>query len=300
MRTRHERCRTIAIQFWTEKPVSTGRNRHHRRRTVRKGKHQSCSPQITPTPKESPTPAPPILYYTQAGDALSALAARFGVAREEISSTQSLPENGLLDPGILLIIPDKLGETTSSEQVMPDSEIVFSPSALDFDINKYVTEAGGYLTTIQEWHSNGWNSGAASVYKVAIDNSINPRLLLAILEYQSHWVTGQPENLAQTDFPVGYLNYQKKGLFAQLSWAVQQLNIGYYGWREGRLTSLTFQDGTTMRLAPDLNAGSVAVLYLFSQLYDQPHWAAAVYGLESMPALYEKNVWQPLVEGSIC
>ncbi|MEJ5313234.1 MULTISPECIES: LysM peptidoglycan-binding domain-containing protein [Anaerolinea] len=250
-------------------------------------------PQITPTPKESPTPAPPILYYTQAGDTLNALAARFDVSKEEITSTQTLPETGLLDPGILLIIPHRLGETTSSEKVMPDSEIVFSPSALDFDINQYVTDAGGYLTTIQEWHTNGWNSGAASVYKVAIDNSINPRLLLAILEYQSHWVTGQPANLAQTDFPIGYLNYQKKGLFAQLSWAVQQLNIGYYGWREGRLTTLTFQDGTSIRLAPDLNAGSVAILYLFSQLYDQPHWAAAVYGPDSMPALYEKMFGNP-------
>jgi LysM repeat protein len=241
-------------------------------------------PQITSTPKESPTPAPPILYYTQAGDTLNSLAARFDVSKEEITSTQTLPETGLLDPGILLIIPHRLGKTTSSEQVMPDSEIVFSPSALD---------AGGYLTTIQEWHSNGWNSGAASVYKVAIDNSINPRLLLAILEYQSHWVTGQPANLAQTDFPIGYLNYQKKGLFAQLSWAVQQLNIGYYGWREGRLTTLTFQDGSSIRLAPDLNAGSVAILYLFSQLYDQPHWAAAVYGPDSMPALYEKMFGNP-------
>ena len=253
------------------------------------------TPTFTPAPKISATPRPPFLYYTQAGDTLAALAARFNVSPDEISSTSPIPQESLLDPGQLLIIPRRLDETTSSEQVMPDSEIVFSPSALDFDINRFVTEAGGYLSTIHEWHTNGWNDGARAVYSVAINNSINPRLLLALLEYQSHWVYGQPANLAQTDFPAGYPDYEKKGLSLQLSWAVQQLNIGYYGWRDGRVTELTFKDGSRVRLAPDLNAGTVALLYLMAQLYDQLHWAGAVYGPESLPALYERMFGSPWV-----
>ncbi len=251
------------------------------------------NPTITPTPQDSPTPVPPILYYTLAGDTLNALAARFGVETSEITSPKSISPDSLLDPNQLLIIPHRLGETSSSDMVIPDSEIVFSPSALDFDIGKFVKESGGYLYSVQEWHTDGWNDGARAVLSVSMNNSINPRLLLAIIEYQSHWVYGQPANLAQTDFPVGYLDYSKKGLFLQLSWAVQQMNIGYYGWRQGRVTDLTFRDGSTLRLAPDLNAGSVSLMYLMAQIYDQPNWARAMYGPDSLPALYEKMFGSP-------
>ncbi len=251
------------------------------------------SPTPTLTPEDSPTPAPPILYYTLAGDTLNAVALRFGVDPAEITSPSPIPSETLFNPNQLLLIPHRLTETSSSDQIMPDSEIVFSPSALDFDIGQFVKDSGGYLYSVQEWHTNGWNDGANAVYNVAVNNSINPRLLLALIEYQSHWILGQPANLAQTDFPVGHIDYSKKGLFLQLSWVVQQLNIGYYGWRDGHITELTFLDGSTLRLAPDLNAGSVSLMYLMAQLYDQPHWANTMYGENSLTALYEKMFGSP-------
>jgi LasA protease len=251
----------------------------------------------TPSANKNSTPTPPILYYTQAGDTLTALAARFGVEKAEISAPNGqIPQDSFIDPGQLLIIPHRLGEVSSTDKIIPDSEIVFSPSALDFDIAKYVKEKNGYLNaSINEWHINGWNNGAEVVYRVAIENSINPRLLLTLLEYKSHWVTGQPANLAQTDFPIGLVDNNKKGLYLQLSWAVQQLNIGYYGWRSGRVTELTFTDKAHIRLSPDLNAGTVALLYLFAQIEDQPNWAGAMYGPESLPVLYEQMFGSPWV-----
>jgi LasA protease len=255
----------------------------------------TSSPRPTPslTPEISPTPAPPILYYTQAGDTLHALEVRFGVSREKITSPDPIPEESLFNPGQLLIIPSVLGDTSSSTQIVPDSEIVYSPSALDFDTADYVHQAGGYINSYKKWFPEGWFSGAQVIQKVATENSINPRLLTAILEYQSHWVFGQPENLAQTDYPIGFVVLEKKELYYQLSWAVQQLNLGYYGWREGLFTDLTFQDGTSLRLAPDLNAGTVAVLYLFAKLYDEPHWAGALYGPGSLSELYETMFGSP-------
>jgi LysM repeat protein len=239
------------------------------------------------------TPAPPFLYYTQAGDTLAALALRFNVPVEQINSPDPIKPEGFIDPGQLLVIPQILTETSSAEHIMPDSEIVFSPSALDFELENFINTAGGYLASYKEWRTNGRDDAANAIYRVAIENSINPRLLLAILEYQSSWVYGQPSNLAQGDYPMGHIVYAKRGLYYQLSWAVQMLNIGYYGWRDGRITTLTFLDGTAIRLAPDLNAGSVALLYLFSQLYDHPNWAAAMYGDQSMPALYERMFGSP-------
>jgi len=62
-----------------------------------------------------------------------------------------------------LIIPRKLTNTTSSQQLLPDSEVVFSPSAVSFDVQGYVAQAGGYLSSFREWHkSTGMQSGLRS------------------------------------------------------------------------------------------------------------------------------------------
>lgn len=274
----------VATPFRTNQPSPT----------PRPAKQTTVPLTQTPIPGDSPTPAPPILYYTQAGDTLNALALRFGVAPEEISSPDGVVTTGLLNPGQLLLIPNRLTDVSNNEHILPDSEIVFSPSAIDFNVESFITGTGGYLETYKEWRSNGRDDAANTIFRVAIENSINPRLLLAILEYQGHWVYKTPANLAETDYPLGHVDYQKKGLYAQLSWAVQMLNIGYYGWRDGRITQLTFIDGnTTIRLAPDLNAGTVALLYLFSQLYDKPYWAGAMYSPEGLPALYKKMFGDP-------
>jgi LasA protease len=249
----------------------------------------------TPTEPIRSTQDSPILYYTQAGDTLRGLSARFNVKPEEITSPQSIPQEGLFDPGILLLIPPRLGEVSSSTPLIPDSEVVYSPSALDFELEKFIIESGGYLTSYKEWRSTGWHDGVKVIQRVAIENSINPRLLLAITERQSHWVYGQPKSLAETDFPIGWLRVEneKKGLYYQLSWAVQQLNIGYYGWRDGTVTELTFPDQHKLRLAPDLNAGTVSLLYLFSRLYNQPEWAGILYGPDGLMTLYENMFGNP-------
>jgi hypothetical protein len=74
---------------------------------------------------------------------------------------------------------------------------------------------------------------------------------------------------------------------------VQQLNIGYYGWRDGNVTELTFKDGKKLRLAPDLNAGTVALLYMFSRLYNQQEWAGLLYGPDNLMVQYEQMFGSP-------
>lgn len=246
----------------------------------------------SPTP-ENTTPEPPVLYTTQAGDTLPAIAARFGVEQDEITSNEPFEVTGFIPAGKLLIIPDRLGSTGPADILLPDSEIVYSPSALSFDIDAFVMDAGGYLATYREYMGEGWTSGAQVVKKVAIENSINPLLLLAMVEYQAGWVYGQPGNLALTDYPMGYINRDKKGLYKQLSWAVQQLSIGYYGWREGILTSITFNNDTQMRLAPSLNAGTVAIEYLFAKINHPDVWQDLMLGSNSFGNLYAQMYGDP-------
>lgn len=275
----------------------------------------SETPAPTNTINPDTTAVPPIQYYTQSGDTLASITGRFNVLPEEIKASQTIPTNGIINPGILLIIPNRLGQTTGSTKVMPDSEVVYSPSAANFDIVDYINNhTNGYLRTYKENEISGGYSGAQIVQLVAQENSCNPYLLLAILEYKSHWVNGQPSNLAESEYPMGYIKLESRGLYYQLSWAVSELSVGYYGWRAGTLSELTFKDGTRMRINPELNAGSAAVQYLFAQLYDPQEWNAALYGGQSMPAkmtemfgdfwarsqsvepLYPANLTQPQLE----
>ncbi|MGD9093043.1 MAG: hypothetical protein PVF74_09340 [Anaerolineales bacterium] len=247
-----------------------------------------------PTPTDPPVNTTPILYYTQAADTLPVVAVRFGVQPQEITSPDPLPETALLPPNQLLIIPRRLANTTSSQHLLPDSEVVYSPSAVDFDVEKYVNEAGGYLSTYSQWlQTTKTSSGADIITRVAMENSINPRLLLALLEYHSNWVYGQPDNPNQIEFPIGHVAIGQQGLYNQLVWAVNHLSVGYYTWREGRITELRFSDDITARLAPDLNAGTVALQYYMAQHYDGANWVAVLDQANGFPALYERMFGNP-------
>ncbi|HJW89925.1 MAG TPA: hypothetical protein VJ436_04715 [Anaerolineales bacterium] len=261
---------------------------------------QSVPPEDTPAPETSTPPPPtitatpplvnttPFLYYTQAGDTLPVVAFRFGVQPEEITSPVPLPAEALLNPGLLLVIPRRIANTTSPEHLVPDSEIVFSPSAVDFNVREFVDQAGGFLSSFTQYlGSTGNTRGADVVARVAIENSVNPRILLALLEYESGWVYGSPENADQIDYPMGLVDAREKGLYHQLTWALSQLSQGYYGWREGRLVELRFSDGITARLAPDLNAGTTALQYFFAQRRDSQGWLEALDPESGFPALYE-------------
>ena len=251
------------------------------------------APTIEPT-SSTVTPPPPILYYTQSGDTLPSIAFRFGVSVPEITSPQDIPPTGLIQPGTLLVIPDVVEDPGPGEIAMPDSEVVFSPSALDFDTNAFVEDAGGYLSKYREYLVTGWQSGAQIIDRVAIENSINPRLLLAILEYKSHWVYGTPDSLTKIDYPMGFVDFNKKGLYQQLSWAVSQLSVGYYDWRAGLLNDVTLTGGEQIYISPELNAGTVALQNLFSQIIDdRGRWIEALYGDKSLPQLYKRMFGDP-------
>jgi len=239
------------------------------------------------------TNIPKLIYYSQPGDSLPVVASHFGVNRADIYSENILPDTGLIDPNTLLSIPDVLNiEMTPPIQIMPDSEIIFSPSAIDFDVYSYVAAAGGFLNNYSEWVTKT-TTGVEVINRQALDNSINPRILLALLEYQSGWVTGQPSNLANKDYPLGYIDLFHQGLFNQYLLTARDLSVGYYGWRSGQLTELKFSSGEKIRISPVLNAGTVAILYYFSRQYSYSDWLAIVDPNIGFIKLYENMFGDP-------
>jgi hypothetical protein len=235
------------------------------------------------------------IYFTQTGDTLPAVAKRFGVEPEQVSSSQPIPPEALLPLGMELLIDNILGEMQNSDFLLPDSEIIYSPSTTDFQVGDFISDAGGYLGTYSEVVNGNLLSGAEIVQKVAAENSINPRLLLAVLEFHSGWVFGEPVDPSQVAYPIGFYVPDYKGLYYELVLTATHLGVGYYGWRTGSLTSLTFADGSAIRLSPGLNAGSVALHNFFSKLLDQEQWRETLYGGDGFIPLHQQMYGDPWI-----
>jgi LasA protease len=248
-------------------------------------------PAIWTTP-EPGTILPPFTYWTQSGDTLAALAARFAVSPDQISPSQ--PVSGLLTAGQQLMIPDLLGDTPYPDALLPDSAVVLSPDVAGFPIADYIYKMGGYLSTYTDQVDDERLSGAEIIRRIAFENSLNPQLLLAILEYRSGWVLGQPRDPSQVEYPIGYYVPDYHGLYLELSLVAKELNIGYYGWRQGGLTDLSFPSGDHVRISPALNPGTVALQNLFSKFYlHQQDWLSALYGQHSLLEIYTSMFGDP-------
>ena len=240
-------------------------------------------PLVSPTYPATPTLAveestETILHRARAGDVLRSVALRFGVLPSDIVSDSELPsEHELLAPGQNLFVPRRLGPTGPSDELIPDSELVYSPHAVDFDIHAFVNEMGGYLSQYEEIVTKRSVPGAEVVALAARDHSVNPRLLLALIEYHSGWVTDPSEpSVNELNFPLGHESPDSRGLYRQLTWLANELGTGFYGWRAGTMTELIFPDNSIVRLAPDLNAGTVGLQYYFSLRGAGRSWAEAL------------------------
>jgi len=166
----------------------------------------------------------------------------------------------------------------SDFQIIPDSELVNSPSSINFNLYQFIHDKGGYLDKYQEEIGNRLLSGADILYEISRDYSIHPRVLLALLEHQSHWVTSKEGN-SQMTYPLGLQDSSHHGLYRQLSWAANKLNRGFYLHRVGGLASLIMVDGQQVSLSEMINPATAAIQYLFSQLCKYQDWQIVVSSL---------------------
>jgi LasA protease len=231
--------------------------------------------QSTPTPDSVrilPTPRQDVTQYVvQAGDTLGSIAQTYGISIDTLMQANNITDPNLLEVGTTLNVPapNPIG-SGSALKLIPDSELVYGPGTIDFDIYAFVQSQSGYLSAYTQDVNGVILSGAEIVELVATNYSVNPRLLLALLEYQSGWVTNPvPFN---TSYPMGLLDESRYGLYRQLAWAANTLNQGYYLWRVNALSTLVLADGQVIPMDSTINAGTAAVQYFFSEVSDFGTW----------------------------
>jgi LysM repeat protein len=261
---------------------------------------------LAPLAPESPTNGSPEnaiatptnkTYTVQSGDTLSGIAAQFGVRLESILKLNQITDPNVLEVGQVIVLPGEPTTNSPEFKIISDSRFVRGPSSTGFDVNSFVAQQSGYIRTASDTVEDVLLTATAVVQRVSLEFSVDPRLLLAILQYRSAWLTKTEldDNLKQ--FPIQGKpspdGFDRTGLYKQLSWVANQLNAGYYGWKYKGADTLEFDDGTRLRYGDNLNAGTIGVQFFFSLQSDYSSWEQAV-GSEGLYKTYTALFGDPL------
>jgi LasA protease len=230
----------------------------------------------TPLPTREPFGVGQLLPYTaQTGDTLVAIAAHFNTTADEVlAANPGLSPTSTIAPGTALTIPAYwFPFGGSAYKIIPDASFVYGPTSVGFDVDAYVRSQPGFLREMAFFVSGRQRSAGSTIQYIAEQYSIDPRLLLALMEWRSGAVTQPGATPDMRENPLGLVGV--RGMYGQLRYAAEQMSIGYYGWRTGTLTSLLLRD--SFRSRPDMyqTAGTVAVQYLFAQMFEMDQFQAA-------------------------
>ena len=274
--------------------------------TATAGQTQASSTEGSSGVGGSPTPLPTrttysageeVDYIAQPGDTLVALAAHFNTSIPEIRQANPIIPASVttLPPGLPMKIPIYFAPFWGTPyHILPDSLFINGPAQVDFSTENFLAAQPGWLKNAHDFVSGYGRSGAQIIDIVAINFSISPRLLLALLEYQSEGITRPDLPEGREAYPLGYPDRNHEGLYLQLVWAANALNNGYYGWRSGRLTALELLNGRIDRPDPWQNAASVGIQHFFSQVLESEAYTQAVspFGFARSYAALFGNPWQ--------
>jgi LasA protease len=253
-----------------------------------------------PTPLPTRTlfgPATLFTYTVQTGDTVAALAAHFNTTPQEIAAANpGVPLSATLSSGLTLTVPTyyfALGGPTF--KIIPDSEFVNGPANKDFDPGPYIQAQPGYLSQQSAYVAQHQRNAADTIKYVSSMYSINPKLLLALMEWRSGALSqadASPDVIAN---PYNRPD-DASGFYLQSDWAANELSIGYYAWRSGALTALTLRDGYRVREDMYQNAATVGVHYLLAQLLTYDEFEKAV-GPDGFAATYYALWGNPFAGG---
>ena len=246
----------------------------------------SCTPAATPNVIEkfiTPFPSTPIVtpttgrpqyapgelvdYNAQDGDTLPALATRFNTSIDQIRKANPvIPTDATtMPPGFPMKIPIYYLPLWGTQfKSIPDQAFVNGPSQVGFNTAAFLSGTNGWFKNYRTYAGDQNRVGAEVIDYVATNYSISPRLLLAVLEYQTGALTDPDPPSSR--YLLGFRRSFYDTPYLQLVIAANTLNNGYYGWRAGQLTEFELSDKTIIRPDPWQNAGSVAIQYYFSRL----------------------------------
>ena len=249
-------------------------------------------PVSTPTP-DSPHQLPTARveverYVVQRGDTLGTIAQKYGVDINTIVAANQIANPDLLEVGLELVIPAPEGLASGPDfKIIPDSELVAGPASAAFDLDQFIQSTRGFLKYYWEDLDGVTLTGTEVVARVAREYSVNPRLLLALLQQEAGWLTTSDPDSSSREYPMGHIHPAYKNLYKQLAWTANNLNRGYYLWKAGGISVWILADGTLISPSPTINAGTAGIQNFYSLLFGKAEWENVV-GEHGLYATYEE------------
>ncbi|MCY4018354.1 MAG: LysM peptidoglycan-binding domain-containing protein [Chloroflexi bacterium] len=228
-------------------------------------------------------------YVVAWGDTLSRIASIHGLSIETLMATNNLQNPDLLRVGQIIKLPPPPDANGPSFHILPDSRLVRSYGAHSFDIQAFVNAQPGILRKMGgsavSRHADGSTANIAltaseTVQRVSLDFSVDPRVLLAFLEYRagllSNLDVGGEQLLYPLFSPQASGGIDRPGLYAQLTWLADQLNYGYYGKKYRGDAIVDFADGSRLLYHHDLNPGTAAIQHVLARMTSGASWTRDV------------------------
>jgi LasA protease len=261
----------------------------------------------TPTTVQSVALASDLNYVVQPGDTLSGIAIANGITVELLIALNQIENPNLLSVGQVLQLPAPPTEFTPARQLLSNVRFVRSAPAIGFDVATFVNEQSGYIRTATDEVSQGLATGfriqrnltaSEVIERVSREHSVDPRLLIALLEYKAGWLSRTDLTAAEIRFPMGEVEENREGLYRQLVWAADRLNRAYYGWRYDGLEIIQFSSGERLLYEPSLNGGTVALQYFLSLNQSYESWQREMATGELLQ-VYDSLFGNPLSDATV-
>lgn len=231
----------------------------------------TLQPSLSPTPTALPTPEA-LLYTVRSGDTLFSIAQQHGLTVAELMAANQLADPNRLVPGQTLWIP-LVGLATGPTQVLlPDSELVYGPGYMGFDVESFVAGTPGWLNAYRETVNGRSKTGAQLVQEIALQYSVGPRVLLTLLELRAGALSDPNPGADAHRFPMGYRVNGWDKLSIQLSLAADDLNAGFYAQARGEKQQVVLAEGERRQLDVALNPGTAGVQRALAQGVDVATW----------------------------
>jgi murein DD-endopeptidase MepM/ murein hydrolase activator NlpD len=242
-----------------------------------------------------PTPAyGPFVYHTvAAGQTLGYISMLYDTPLDELIEMNSLDRtNTIIQVDQKLRVPIQTEEVAPDTPLMPDSEVVYGPAYVGFDVADFVAEQDGYLSSYEQYVDNDPLTGAEIVERIANQFSVGPRLLLALIEHYGEWVSNPTPTESQLAAPLGPHNPRGGDLYRALAFTANRINAGYYGYKRDGFWIFRLPDGRRAISSQGLNAGTVGVQNIMAIHSDWNTWQRELQG-DGLLATYREMFGDP-------
>ena len=167
----------------------------------------------------------------------------------------------------------QVGEAGYGE-LISDSFFLYSPSVLNFNVQRFLDGQPGPLKDYQEeLHGKVWTAAEIIAFN-AINFGVNPQAILVALEAQGNVISDACAPVPVKDKLTGW-----PGFYTYVRWLTYGALTAYDGARYGEVKyQAIFDDQRTIEIPQGLNAGTTALEIALARSLPPDQWSAWVQG----------------------